>query len=170
MLVQFEKDTKLMTKKRIRQKGKQLTAAERAKIVQLHAEGMPNSHVAERIGCSANTVRNALAVETELAEICAQKKAERKQQLSEWMATNSDMIFGTMGVVLGELVKPEKLHTARPGELATVFGILYDKMRGVADVDVTVRGEDPFGQLSVEELKALAHAAGGDGNDTADSG
>lgn len=159
-----------MTQKKKRQKGKQLTAAERAEIVRLHAEGIPNAQVAERIGCSPNTVRNALAVETELAQICAQKKAERKQQLSEWMTENSEMIFGTMGVVLSELVKPEKLHAARPGELATVFGILYDKMRGVADVDVTVRGEDPFGQLSVEELKALAHAVGSDDSDTAVGG
>lgn len=110
-----------------------LTEKQRQQIIADRVEGMSERKIAAKHGVSQTTVHNALKkAEPETV----QKVSEKKQAITLDMFKYMDEQKGNAQKLLSNIVEalndPEKLRRANVRDLATAYGIIFDKFTQAA--------------------------------------
>lgn len=113
---------------------KKLTDEERKKIVALYVECQNMNEVARQFNVSWQTIKNIVSAEESTLKRLEEKKQENTLDMIEWLDQNKWMMQSVMYRCLTCLDDPERYNKVRPSELATVFGIMYDKSIGIPNM------------------------------------
>lgn len=107
---------------------KPLSEEKRNEILAHLAQTQNNSETARHFGIAESTVRNIRKMRPEFATQCEEKNEEAKSDALEWLAGQGTRFASILDGLLGELQNEEKLKDASMREVATVFGIVCDKL------------------------------------------
>lgn len=129
-----------------------LTEKQRQQIIADRVEGLSERKIAAKHGVSQTTIHNALKkAEPETV----QKVSEKKQAITLEMFEYMDQQKGAAQILLTNIVEalndPEKLRRANVRDLATAYGIIFDKFTQAAPKegdDVLKRAQEILGQFN----------------------
>lgn len=98
------------------------------KIIARYAECQNYSQVASEFHVSETTIRRHVKGDSETAKKVAQKKEQNTLDMLQYMDTQKESIQKLLTNIVNALDDPEKLKRANVRDLATAYGIIYDKI------------------------------------------
>ena len=107
---------------------KPLTQEQKTEIIAYLVQTQNNRETARHFGISEATVRNIRKEHPELTQQFATKNEEARTDALEWLAGQGTRFESILDGLLGELQNKDKLQEASMREVATVFGIVCDKL------------------------------------------
>lgn len=134
---------------------KPLSEEKRNEILAHLAQTQNNSETARHFGIAESTVRNIRKMRPEFASQCEAKNEAAKADALEWLSHQGERFSCILNGLLGELQNEEKLKDASMREVATVFGIVCDKLTDLKATQMQggkTAEEDPLTKALNEEL------------------
>ena len=107
---------------------KQLSQEKKAEILAYLVQVQNNSETARHFGISETTVRNIRKENPSLTRKFEEKNEAARTDALEWHAGQGTRFASSLDGLLCELQNEEKLKDASMREVATVFGIVCDKL------------------------------------------
>ena len=106
---------------------RKLSDKQHKEIIRLYAECGNYSEVARRFGVSVPTIKRHVDGDKETLKIVNSKKQENTLDMLAFMEGQSERIKSIFRNMLEALDNPEKLAKTNPRDIATAFGIIWDK-------------------------------------------
>lgn len=104
-----------------------LTDKQRKKIIAERVEGSSIRALAAKYGVATGTIQKVLKSDSNLAQKCAQKKAENTVSILAFMDSKKNDVCGLIDKLLAAMGDEDKLAAATVNQLATAMGIVIDK-------------------------------------------
>lgn len=105
-----------------------LTDKQHKQIIRRYAECNNLSTVAREFGVSINTVKRHVKADAKTAEIVRRKKEENTLDMLQYMEGQKGKIQTLLTNILEAMNDPDKLAKTNPRDLATAYGIIWDKV------------------------------------------
>lgn len=109
-----------------------LTDRDKKQIIADRVEGMSFRKIAEKYNVSAKTIQNVVKADKDFLEKSTQKKEQNTLDMLAYMDGQKGKIQHLLANILEALDNPEKLARTNPRDLATAYGIIYDKIMASA--------------------------------------
>ena len=136
-------------------KVKPLTQEQKTEIIAYLVQTQNNRETARHFGISEATVRNIRKEHPELTQQFATKNEAARTDALEWLACQGTRFESILDGLLGELQNKEKLQEASMREVATVFGIVCDKLTDLKATQMQsgkTAEDDPLTKALNEEI------------------
>ena len=104
-----------------------LTDRQKKKIIADYVQLGSYNATAKVNGVALNTVKKLVQGNTEIAEMCNQKKEENTADILDYMDSQKKDVCEVLGICLSELKKAERYARTPPQQIATTMAILIDK-------------------------------------------
>lgn len=111
---------------------RKLTDRQRKQMIVDHAEGMAFREIGRKYGVSDTTVRRVCKSDPETSRIVAEKKEQNTLDMLAYMEGQKPKIQKLLANILEAMDDPAKLARTNPRDLATAYGIIYDKITASA--------------------------------------
>ena len=105
-----------------------LTDKQKKKIIARYVETTNYRQVAREFGISDTSVRRIIAKEPNVTEKVAQKKEENTLDMFKYMEGQKGKVQELLSNIVVAMNDPEKLARANVRDLATAYGIIFDKI------------------------------------------
>ena len=105
-----------------------LTDKQKKKIIARYVETTNYRQVAREFGISEASVRNYVKSAPEVSKLCAQKKEENTLDMFKYMEGQKGKVQELLSNIVVAMNDPEKLARANVRDLATAYGIIFDKI------------------------------------------
>lgn len=130
-----------------------------ARVISDHFDGMSERELARKYGVSQTAIRTALADEEE-AQIVAEKTRACACDILEYVSSKKKITCDILDKILNVVNDAEYLKSAKPQNLAVLYGVLIDKTAAVADLNRSRGGndigeEDALTRSIMDEAKRL---------------
>ncbi len=104
-----------------------LTDKQRKRIIADRVDGLSLRKLADKYHVSVSTIRNVIGSDTQIAQMCTQKKEQNTLDMLAYMDSKKEQAQGIIDLYLSALADPEKLERASINNIATALGIIIDK-------------------------------------------
>ena len=111
---------------------RKLTDRQKKQMIVDHAEGMAFREIGRKYGVSDTTVRRVCKSDPETSRIVAEKKEQNTLDMLAYMEGQKPKIQKLLANILEAMDDPAKLARTNPRDLATAYGIIYDKITASA--------------------------------------
>ena len=111
---------------------KWLTDKQKKQIIADRANGMSFREVGRKYGVSDTTVRRVCKGDPITSQLAADKKEQNTLDMLQYMDCQKPKIQSLLANIIEALNDPEKLKRANVRDLATAYGIIYDKITASA--------------------------------------
>ena len=111
---------------------RKLTDRQRKEIIVDRAEGMTFRDIGRKHGVSDATVRRTCKADPETAQLVAEKKEQNTLDMIQFMEGQKPKIQELLKNIVEAMNDPVKLARTNPRDLATAYGIIYDKITASA--------------------------------------
>lgn len=111
---------------------RKLTDKQHKEMIRRYAETGNYSQVAREFGVSVTTIKRHVDGDSETLKIVNQKKEENTLDMLAYMEGQKPKIQQLLANILEAMNDPAKLARTNPRDLATAYGIIYDKITATA--------------------------------------
>ena len=111
---------------------RKLTDRQKKQMIVDHAEGMAFREIGRKYGVSDTTVRRVCKSDPDMSRLVAEKKEQNTLDMLAYMEGQKPKIQRLLSNILEAMDDPAKLARTNPRDLATAYGIIYDKMTASA--------------------------------------
>ena len=111
---------------------RKLTDRQKKQMIVDRAEGMTFESIANKYGVSTTTAQRVIKGDPETAKKVQEKKDENTLDMLQYMESQKDSIQKLLTAIVEALNDPTKLARANVRDLATAYGIIYDKITASA--------------------------------------
>ena len=111
---------------------KWLTDKQKKQIIADRVEGLSIRKIAEKNGVSTYAVLKAIEAEPDFKQKITEKKEQNTLDMLQYMDCQKPKIQSLLANIIEALNDPEKLKRANVRDLATAYGIIYDKITASA--------------------------------------
>ena len=111
---------------------RKLTDRQKKQMIVDRAEGMTFESIANKYGVSTTTAQRVIKGDPETAKKVQEKKDENTLDMLQYMDCQKPKIQSLLANIIEALNDPEKLKRANVRDLATAYGIIYDKITASA--------------------------------------
>ena len=111
---------------------RKLTDKQHKEMIRRYAETGNLSQVAREYGVSVTTVKRHVDGDSETLSIVNRKKEENTLDMLQYMEGQKPKIQKLLANILEAMNDPAKLARTNPRDLATAYGIIYDKITASA--------------------------------------
>lgn len=105
-----------------------LTDKQHKQILARYAECNNLSMVAREFGVSITTIKRHIAKDPQALEMVNRKKEENTLDMIKYMEGQKGAIQNLLSNIIIAMDDPEKLKRTNPRDLATAYGIIWDKI------------------------------------------
>ena len=128
-----------------------LNDRDKKRIIADRVEGMSFRKIAEKYNVSAKTIQNVVKADKDFLEKSTRKKEQNTLDMLAYMDGQKGKIQHLLANILEALDNPEKLARTNPRDLATAYGIIYDKIMASApkeNDDILAKAKDILGGIN----------------------
>ena len=111
---------------------RKLTDRQKKQMIVDRAEGMTFQSIADKYGVSTTTAQRVIKGDPETAKKVQEKKDENTLDMLQYMEGQKPKIQQLLANIVEALNDPTKLARANVRDLATAYGIIYDKITASA--------------------------------------
>ena len=111
---------------------RKLTDRQKKQMIVDRAEGMTFESIANKYGVSTTTAQRVIKGDPETAKKVQEKKDENTLDMLQYMESQKYSIQKLLTAIVEALNDPTKLARANVRDLATAYGIIYDKITASA--------------------------------------
>ena len=111
---------------------RKLTDRQKKQMIVDRAEGMTFESIANKYGVSTTTAQRVIKGDPETAKKVQEKKDENTLDMLQYMEGQKPKIQKLLANILEAMDDPAKLARTNPRDLATAYGIIYDKITASA--------------------------------------
>ena len=111
---------------------KKLTDRQKKQMIVDRTEGMTFRDIGKKYGVSDTSVRRVCNSNPEMSRMVADKKEQNTLDMLAYMEGQKPKIQSLLANIVEALNDPEKLKRANVRDLATAYGIIYDKITASA--------------------------------------
>ena len=111
---------------------RKLTDKQHKEMIRRYAETGNYSQVAREFGVSVTTVKRHVDGDSETLKIVNDKKEQNTLDMLAYMEGQKPKIQKLLANILEAMDDPAKLARTNPSDLATAYGIIYDKITASA--------------------------------------
>lgn len=111
---------------------KKLTDRQKKQMIVDRTEGMTFRDIGKKYGVSDTSVRRVCNSNPEMSRMVADKKEQNTLDMLQYMDCQKPKIQSLLANIIEALNDPEKLKRANVRDLATAYGIIYDKITASA--------------------------------------
>ena len=111
---------------------KKLTDRQKKQMIVDRTEGMTFRDIGKKYGVSDTSVRRVCNSNPEISRLVADKKEQNTLDMLQYMDCQKPKIQSLLANIIEALNDPVKLQRANVRDLATAYGIIYDKITASA--------------------------------------
>ena len=111
---------------------KKLTDRQKKQMIVDRTEGMTFRDIGKKYGVSDTSVRRVCNSNPEMSRLVADKKEQNTLDMLQYMDCQKPKIQSLLANIIEALNDPVKLQRANVRDLATAYGIIYDKITASA--------------------------------------
>lgn len=111
---------------------RKLTDRQKKQMIVDRAEGMTFPRIAEKYGVSTTTAQRVVKGDPETVKMVQEKKEQNTLDMLQFMEEQKPKIQQLLKHIVEALDDPAKLARTNPRDLATAYGIIYDKITASA--------------------------------------
>lgn len=111
---------------------RKLTDRQKKQMIVDRVEGMTFPRIAEKYGVSTTTAQRVIKGDQETAKRVQEKKEQNTLDMLQFMEEQKPKIQQLLANILEAMNDPVKLARTNPRDLATAYGIIFDKITASA--------------------------------------
>ena len=111
---------------------RKLTDRQKKQMIVDRAEGMTFQSIGDKYGVTETTVRRVCKADPETSKLVEEKKEQNTLDMLQFMEEQKPKIQQLLKHIVEALDDPAKLARTNPRDLATAYGIIYDKITASA--------------------------------------
>ena len=132
-----------------------LTDKQKKKIIADYVQLGSYNATAKVNGVSLNTVKKIVQGNTDIAEMCNEKKEQNTVDILAYMESQKGIVCEILEKGLAALNSPEKLKEATPAQITTAMGTLIDKWTAISGGPADTAKEDELSKSLREMAEEL---------------